>query len=75
MPEKDYLMDMTKLVAHMIPGLLLILVFAFLKSFVIPVEITVQGWFVFLTAAVFIFSIVIPCVIYYLRTPPGIDHK
>ena len=41
-------MGMTKLVAHMIPGLLLILVFAFLKSFVIPVEITVQGWFVFL---------------------------
>ena len=47
-------MGMTKLVAHMIPGLLLIVVFAFLKSFVIPVEITVQGWFVFLTAAVFI---------------------
>ena len=68
-------MDMTKLVAHMVPGLLLIVVFALLKNFVIPVEVTVQGWFVYLTAAVFIFSIVIPCVIYYLRTPPGIDHK
>ena len=68
-------MGMTKLVAHMIPGLLLIVVFALLKNFVIPVEVTVQGWFVYLTAAVFIFSIAIPCVIYYLRTPPGIDHK
>ncbi|MBO7413256.1 MAG: hypothetical protein J6U20_06285 [Fibrobacter sp.] len=66
---------MTKLVAHMIPGLLLILTFAVLKSFVIPLEVTVQPWFQILTAAVFIFSIVIPCVIYYLRMPPGIDHK
>ena len=66
---------MTKLVAHMIPGLLLILTFAVLKSFVIPLDVTVQPWFQILTAAVFIFSIVIPCVIYYLRTPPGIDHK
>ena len=68
-------MDMTKLVAHMVPGLLLIVVFALLKNFVIPVEVTVQGWFVYLTSAVIIFSIAIPCVIYYLRTPPGIDHK
>ena len=59
----------------MIPGLLLILTFAVLKSFVIPLEVTVQPWFQILTAAVFIFSIVIPCVIYYLRMPPGIDHK
>ena len=66
---------MTKLVAHMIPGLLLILTFAVLKSFVIPLDVTVQPWFQILTAAVFIFSIAIPCVIYYLRTPPGIDHK
>ena len=66
---------MTKLVAHMIPGLLLILTFAVLKSFVIPLDVTVQPWFQILTAAVFIFSIAIPCVTYYLRTPPGIDHK
>ena len=66
---------MTKLVAHMILGLLLILTFAVLKSFVIPLDVAVQPWFQILNAAVFLFSIAIPCVIYYLRTPPGIDHK
>jgi hypothetical protein len=30
---------------------------------------------VYLSAAVYILSVVVPCAVYYLRTPPGIDHK
>jgi hypothetical protein len=30
---------------------------------------------VYLTAAVTVLCVVVPCIIYYLRTPPGIDHK
>jgi hypothetical protein len=37
--------------------------------------VTVQEWFVYLTAAVTVLCVVVPCIIYYLRTPPGIDHK
>jgi len=66
---------MNKLVAHMIPGLLVIVAFMVVKNFMVPIEVTFESWFVYLTAAVFLLSIILPCVIYYLRTPPGIDHK
>ena len=66
---------MNKLVAHMIPGLLVIVAFMAVKAFFVPIEVTLESWFVYLSAAVYILSVVVPCVIYYLRTPPGIDHK
>ena len=66
---------MNKLVAHMIPGLLVIVAFMAVKMYLIPIDVTFQTWFVYLSAAVYILSVIVPCVIYYLRTPPGIDHK
>ena len=66
---------MNKLVAHMIPGLLVFVAFMAVKAFFVPIEVTFESWFVYLSAAVYILSVVVPCVIYYLRTPPGIDHK
>lgn len=66
---------MNKLVAHMIPGLLVIIAFMAVKMYLIPIDVTFQTWFVYLSAAVYILSVIVPCVIYYLRTPPGIDHK
>ena len=66
---------MNKLVAHMIPGLLVIVAFMVVKNFIVPIETTFESWFVYLSAAVYILAVVIPCVIYFLRTPLGIDHK
>lgn len=59
----------------MIPGLLVIVAFMVIKVYLVPIDVTFQTWFVYLSAAVYILSVVVPCVIYYLRTPPGIDHK
>ena len=59
----------------MIPGLLVIVAFMAVKTFFVPIEVTFESWFVYLSAAVYILSVVVPCVVYYLRTPPGIDHK
>ena len=59
----------------MIPGLLVIIAFMAVKMYLIPIDVTFQTWFVYLSAAVYILSVIVPCVIYYLRTPPGIDHK
>ena len=59
----------------MIPGLLVIIAFMAVKIYLIPIDVTFQTWFVYLSAAVYILSVIVPCVIYYLRTPPGIDHK
>ena len=54
---------MNKLMSYLILGLLVI------------VDVTSKEWFVYLTAAVTVLAVVVPCVIYYLRTPPGIDHR
>ena len=66
---------MTKLIAHMLPGVFLIVVFSLLKAYVIPAHVTFESWFVYVNFLVWVVCITIPCVIYYLRTPPGIDHK
>lgn len=66
---------MNKLMSFLIPGLLVIVAFALVKTFLVPPDIAVREWFVYLTAGVTVFGVVIPCVIYYLMTPPGIDHK
>ena len=66
---------MTKLIAHLIPGLILIIAFSLLKSYVISPEVMIESWFVYLNFAFFAACVVIPSVIYFLRTPPGIDHR
>lgn len=66
---------MNKLMSFLIPGLLVIVAFALVKTFLVPPDIAVREWFVYLTAGVTVFGVVIPCVIYFLTTPPGIDHK
>lgn len=66
---------MNKLMSYLIPGLLVIVIFALVKTFLLPPDVTVREWFVYLTFAVTVLCVVVPCVIYYLRTPPGIDHK
>ena len=66
---------MNKLMSFLIPGLLVIVAFALVKTFLVPPDIAVREWFVYLTAGVTVFGVGIPCVIYYLTTPPGIDHK
>ena len=66
---------MTKLIAHMLPGVFLIVVFSLLKAYVIPTQTTFESWFIYVNFFVWILCIVVPCLIYYLRTPPGIDHR
>ena len=66
---------MTKLMSYLLPGFFLIAVFAIVKMFLLPPSVTVQEWFVYLTVAVTVLCVVVPCVIYYLRTPPGVDHR
>ena len=66
---------MNKLMSYLIPGLLVIVIFALAKTFLVPPDVAVKDWFVYLTAAVMVLGVLVPCIIYYLRTPPGIDHK
>lgn len=66
---------MTKLIAHLIPGLVLIGIFTLIKNFAVSPDTAFSTWFVYLSAAFYLLCVIVPCVVYYLRTPPGIDHK
>ena len=66
---------MTKLISYMLPGVFLIVVFSLLTAYVIPVDVPFESRFIYLNFFVWVVCIVVPCLIYYLRTPPGIDHK
>ena len=61
--------------SYLLPGVFLIVVFALIKTFFISPDVALQEWFVYLTAAITALCVIVPCVIYYLRTPPGIDHR
>ncbi|MBO7384111.1 MAG: hypothetical protein J6U07_05855 [Fibrobacter sp.] len=66
---------MTKLLAYMLPGWFLILVFSLVTAYCVPVEVSSAPWFALMTVAIWAICVVVPCVIYYLRTPPGISYK
>lgn len=66
---------MTKLIAYLIPGLVLIGIFSIFKNLILSPDVTFTPGFVYLSVAFYLLCVVVPCVIYYLRTPPGIDHK
>lgn len=70
-----YLSSMTKLIAYLVPGVLLMIAFTAVKNFVLSPDVTFSTWFVYLSFAFYMLCVLIPCVLYYLRTPPGISHK
>ena len=70
-----YFYNMTKLMSYLLPGVLFIAIFALIKTFFISPDVALQEWFVYLTAAITALGVIVPCVIYYLRTPPGVDHR
>lgn len=49
--------------------------FTAVKNFVLSPDVTFSTWFVYLSFAFYMLCVILPCVIYYLRTPPGISHK
>jgi hypothetical protein len=66
---------MNKLMSYLLPGVLLIVVFALIKTFLVSPDVAYSDWFVWLSAIITPLCVIVPCVVYYLRTPPGVDHR
>lgn len=66
---------MSKLLSYLIPGVMVMILFTFFREFFVSPDTAYTSWFVYLSFFVYVLSVVVPCVIYYLRTPPGIDHR
>lgn len=70
-----YFYGMNKLMSYMLPGLFIIVVFSLIKTFFVSPDVAYSDWFVLLSAIIAPVCVIVPCVIYYLRTPPGVDHR
>ena len=66
---------MNKLMSYLLPGVLVIVIFALIKTFFVSPDVAYSDWFVWLSAIITPLCVIVPCVIYYLRTPPGVDHR
>lgn len=66
---------MSKMMSYLLPGFLLVAILSILKFFVLSPDVATAGWFVTFYFVGSVACVVIPAVIYFLRTPPGISHK
>ncbi|MCQ2105499.1 MAG: hypothetical protein MJZ26_06880 [Fibrobacter sp.] len=66
---------MGKLLAYILPGIIICIALIFFSFNCVSEETSKAIWFNNLMRAGYILSIVIPCVIYYIKTPPGKMNK
>lgn len=67
--------NMNRLMSFLLPGVVLMILFSVATARYVSLEISSTDWFVYLSFFVYVLCVVIPCVLYYIKTPPGIDHK
>ncbi|WP_109735531.1 MULTISPECIES: hypothetical protein [unclassified Fibrobacter] len=66
---------MTRLLIYMLPGVLLDILLLLANAFLVPEHIQASDWYNVFLPLLQIFAIVIPCVIYYIKMPPGQDTR
>ena len=68
-------MAMSKLIAYLLPGILFDAILIVINMFCVSDETFYANWYGNLLTAILICGIVIPCVIYYVKMPPGENTK
>lgn len=66
---------MTKLIVYMLPGLILAIILNILCATVVSDSTQNTIWFDKLQSILTIACIVVPCIIYYIKMPPGTNTK
>lgn len=70
-----YLMVMTRLLIYMLPGILFDIILFLANSFLVSEEVKNTDWYNTAFPIVQILAIVIPCVLYFIKMPPGQDTR
>ena len=68
-------MAMTKLIAYLIPGMIFDAAYLLFCTFFVSDKTFYTPWCSNLTTALLILGIVVPCVIFYVKMPPGQNTK
>lgn len=66
---------MTRLLIYMLPGVLLDVILLLVNAFLVSESVQAAQWYNVAFPLVQILAIVIPCVIYFIKMPPGQDTR
>ena len=66
---------MSKIIARIIVGLLVAAALKLISVFLLPASLTASTGFDTFLSACYVACIVVPCVIYFIKTPPGTNNK
>ena len=66
---------MSKLIAHSLVGAIIAGILMLVNAFLVPESLYMSDAFNHFMTACYCLSIIIPCVIYYLKTPRGTDNR
>lgn len=62
---------MSKLLSYLIPGIAFAALLVLVNETLVPATLHKAGWFNNLMAILCLISLIVPCVIYFVKTPPG----
>ena len=74
-PKKYYILGMSKIIARIIVGLLVAVALKLISILLLPASLTESSGFDTFLSACCIACIVVPCVIYFIKAPPGTNNK
>jgi len=73
--KKCYILGMSKIIARIIVGLLVAVALKLISSLLLPTTITESESFDTVISLCYAACIIVPCVIYFIKTPPGTNNK
>lgn len=65
---------MSKLLSYMIPGIVLAIILILVNGLLLPDSLH-SGWFSIFMSILVLACIIVPCVIYFIKLPPGRGAK
>ena len=73
--KKYYILGMSKIIARIIVGLLVAVALKLISILLLPVSLTETTGFDTFLSVCYVACIVVPCVIYFVKAPPGTNNK
>lgn len=73
--KKYYIQGMSKIIARIIVGLLIAVALKLVSNMLLPASLTASTGFDTFLSICYMACIVIPCAIYFIKTPPGTNNK
>ena len=74
-PKKYYIQGMSKLIARILVGVIVAAVLMAINEFLVPESLYMNDAFNHFMSVCYFACIIVPCVIYFIKTPPGTNNK